>query len=138
MCAVGRTDTDTQLHAIRVHGGCGQRLHPAKRRPDAGVDLLNAQVVQQQKLRAHHILHRHKREGRGIDLIRERVDGGRTRAAVAATEVVAADDKVLVCVNCFPWANKLLPPARCFVSLGGGGQERGGKVEIERLREEGG
>lgn len=63
--------------------------------------------------------------------LRARIDGRRTRGAVAPAKDVCADDEKFICVERLSWANKFLPPALRRVEWSGSGMRGRGKACVQ-------
>ena len=87
-------------------------LHAAHTRADTRIQRVDAEVVQQLKLRADHV--KNTQHGEACRIRRtvriERVRARRTRAAIARAQHVCAHDEELVGVECLAWPNKVFPP----------------------------
>ena len=101
-------------------------LHPAHRAADDGVPAVDAEVVGEPGLGAHHVADRDHREARAV---RAAVDGVRRRRpgrALAAAEHVRAHDEPAVGVDRPARTDHPLPPARRRVPAPG----RAGDVAV--------
>lgn len=125
------TYTDNLSYPLREQPSRRQALHRTHRRTNAGVQLVNAEVVQQAKLRANHVEYGDDGKAGRVWLLSARLDGGRARRAVAPSEDIRADDEELVRVQREPGSNELLPPALGLVQLGGGGVRGRGETGVQ-------
>lgn len=108
----GCRDGDEARDALGMeHRGTG-RLHPAERASHCRVQLVHVQMIEQRELCGDHVLDRKEREIRAKAPARLRVDRRRPRGAIAAAEVVGADDVEEVGVQGAAGSDELLPPAR--------------------------
>src|SRR5690242_5935214 len=74
VAAGATTDADNATDPLREKVTCSETLHAAHARSNTCVQLLDAQVVQQSKLRPYHILHCQNWEPCRIALATRRVD----------------------------------------------------------------
>jgi hypothetical protein len=119
-------DANESAHALWKQRSSCETLHTAHTRPYTGVQLLYAEVVQQSELRAYHVLHCENRKSSRISLAVGGVDGRWSSRAVAASDNIRADDKVLVCVQRLSGTNEFLPPAWLCICLCAMGMARRG------------
>lgn len=63
-CAAG--DADDSADAVGEQDARGEGLHAAHGRADAGVELVDAEVVEEAELRAHHVVHGEDGESRCV------------------------------------------------------------------------
>ncbi len=110
--ARGGGDRHGGEHALGIVRGRFQHLHAAHRAADGAEQLVDAEMVEQTHLGAHHVADGDHREsvapgfaGGGIDLARP---GG----AHAAAEHVGADQEIAIGVEHLAWPDDGLPPAR--------------------------
>lgn len=80
----GAADADNFSHSLGEKPTSGERLHRAHRGANAGVELVDAEMVEEAKLSADHVKDGEDRETRCIGLSDRRVDGGWTSRSVAA------------------------------------------------------
>ena len=93
-----------------------EHLHAAHRAADRGEELADAEVVEQQHLRVHHVLDGDHREVGAVGLAGGGVLRGRPGAPAAAADDVGADDEVLVGVEPLAGTDHHVPPARALVA----------------------
>ena len=98
-------------HALGIAQRPGQGLHAAQAAAQHGGEPLDAQAVQQTRLRIHPVLHRHHGKIRTIGLARGRVGVHGAGRAEAGAQIVDADDKELVGIDGLARADHVVPPA---------------------------
>ena len=106
------TYANDAANALAEEMGGRNAQHAAQTRADARIQRVDAEVVQQLKLRADHV--KNTQHGEACRIRRtvriERVRARRTRAAIARAQHVCAHDEELVGVECLAWPNKVFPP----------------------------
>ena len=125
-----------EVRAVGVRDRQLQHLHAAHRAADGGEQLADAQVVEQQHLRVHHVADGDHREVGAVGLAGGGILRRRPGAAAAAADDVGADDEVLVGVEALARADHHVPPARALVV----GAVPAGDVRVagERVRDQDG
>ena len=88
-----------------------QHLHAAHRAADHRKQLLDAEMIDQHRLRPHHVADGDHRQVERVGLAGRRVGRGRTGRAEAAADDVGADDEEAVGVDDLARADQHLPPA---------------------------
>jgi hypothetical protein len=119
-------DTDKTAHAFGKQCSSSQTLHTTHTRSYTCVQLLDAKVVEQSELRAYHVLHCKDRKSGRISLAVGGVNGRWSSRAIASSDYVGTDDKVLVCIQWLSGPNEPLPPPRLRVRLCAVGMARCG------------
>lgn len=87
-----------------------QRLHATQAAADDGGEALDAEVVCEQRLAAHPVLHADDGEIRAVDVVAVRPPRAGTGTAMAATKIVQRNDEPLVGVDCLPRSDAVVPP----------------------------
>lgn len=127
------TDAHHPSHPPWLQDPGRQTLHPAHAVAHAGVQLVHPQPVEQPELRPHHILHGQDREACGVSRpVRvSGIHGSGTRAPIAASQHVGANDKVLVRVQGRARADEPLPPPWLCVLRCATGVTRGAEAGVQ-------
>ncbi len=99
-------------YPLRIGHGPLQHLHAAHRSADNAKQRIDAEAVEQHRLRAHHVGNGHDRKIQPPWLAGGRVGRSRPGRAHAAADDVGADDEVTVDVERQPVADHVLPPSR--------------------------
>ena len=108
---IGRTGHDHRVFdAVRVLQRPAQRLHAAQAAAHDGRQCLDAQRVDHTGLRIYPIFDRHHWEIGTVGFARVWVGVHRAGGAKAGAQVIDANDKELVGVERFAWADHVVPP----------------------------
>ena len=113
-----RGQRHAEVRAVGMRDRQLEHLHAAHRAAHGGQQLADAEVIEQQHLRVHHVPDGDDREVGAVRPARGRVLRGRPGAPAAAADDVGADDEVLVGVQSLAGTDHHVPPARALV-LGG-------------------
>ena len=103
-------------------------LHPPHGPPDHTQKLIDAQKIDQMPLGLHHIADSDHREIETVGLPRLRMNGRRTRAALAAADDIGTDDEVQIRIEGLTRTDHGIPPADVLAApvmagrMGVGGQ----------------
>ena len=89
----------------------GQRLHSAHRSANHASEPFDPQMVEQDRLRAHHVGNGDNREFHTIGSVGAGVETGRPGTAHTAAQYIDADDAVTRRINGFAFAHQPQPPA---------------------------
>ena len=92
-------DAHQAPHPVREHGGRGQRLHAAHAGTNGRVQTIDAELVQHDELRAHHVVDCDHRKPRGVRIARVWMCAAGPGGSVAATKHVGAHDVEVVRVD---------------------------------------
>ena len=125
-----RGDRHDRPHAVGIHHGPLEDLHPAHRAADDRVPAGDAEVIGEPGLGPHHVADGDHREPRPVRPAVDRVGRRRPGGALAATEDVRAHDEPAVGVDRPPRAHHAVPPSRRGVTPAG----RAGDVAVARPR----
>ena len=104
-------DRQRREHALRIGRGPLQRLHAAHRAADHAEQRLDAEPIDQHRLRAHHVGNGDDRKIQSPHLAGRGIGRGRPGRAHAAADHVGADDEVAAGVERPAGADHGLPPA---------------------------
>ena len=99
-------------HAVRIGRAPLQHLHPAHRAAGDREQLRDAEVIEQHRLRPHHVVDGDDGKIKAPRLTRLRVGRGRAGRAHAAADHVRANDEIALRVDRPAGADHGLPPAR--------------------------
>ena len=109
--------------ALKTRFGIGRRplqhLHAAQRAAGDREQRLDAEAVEEHRLRAHHVADGDHRQVEAIGLVGRRIGRGRTGRAHAAADDVGADDEVAVGVDRLAGADHHDPTSPACRSPGG-------------------
>ena len=108
-CAGG--DRQRREDAARIARRPFQHLHAAHRAADHRKQLLDAEMIDQHRLRPHHVADGDDRQVEPVWLAGRRIDRGRAGRAEAAADDVGADDEEAVGVDDLARPDQHLPPA---------------------------
>ena len=108
----GATDADDLAHPLREHPPRCQALHRTHGRPDARIEFLDTEVIEEGELSPDHVEDADHGKRRRVGFPRSRIDGRRARRPITPAEDVRADDEELVRVQRAPGTDELFPPAR--------------------------
>ena len=125
--AGGGCDGHHLLHARRVFHRPGQRLHAAHRSADHRRQRANAQMIEQPRLRRHHVGYGDHREVHRKRLTGPWISAGRARAAHAAAQHIGADHEPIIRVHRLARPHQPRPPAGLA-----GARVGAGNILIER------
>lgn len=138
-------DGDDDFDALGVEGGEVDGEQTTDGGADDGVELGDAEVVDESELGIDDIASADGGERGAVGFGGSGVDGGRAGGAVAAAEVVGAEDEVFVGVEDLAGADEEIPPAALAVfgpavaGVGDGGGDAGGVLGAgERVEEQDG
>ena len=106
-----RRDRHGAEHPLRKGRSPLQDLHAAHRAAGDAEQLVNAEMVHQHGLGAHHVGNGHHRQVEPPGLARFRIDRGGTGAAHAAADHIRADDEIAVGIDRLAGTDHGLPPA---------------------------
>ncbi len=104
-------DRDDVAHLFGIAGRKSQSEESAHGGADDGVELLDAEVVEERDLGFDEVGNGNVGKGGAKRLACFRVDIGGAGAAVASSEVVGTEDEEAVGIDGFPWADHFVPPA---------------------------
>ena len=107
----GRGDDDAAFDPVGEEGGPGQRLHAAHRPADHRRQPIDAQMVEQHRLRPHHVGDGQHREAHGVRIAQRGVDAGGAGRSHAAADDVGADDEMACRIDRPALAHHAPPPA---------------------------
>ena len=110
-----RCHGDNGIHEIGIARGPHQHLHPAERSAGDGAQMGNAEPVEEESLRAHHVLDRRPWILRSVRLAGAWFDPRWRGGAVARAGDVRADDKVLAEIDALAVSDEAIPPSRALV-----------------------
>ncbi len=110
-----RGDRQAVADALGVGDRPLERLHAAEAAANDCCPLLDAELIGQARLAVDPVLHRDDREVRAVDLAGGRVQAAGPGRAVAAAEVVQADDEKAFGIDRFARADAAVPPARLAI-----------------------
>ena len=117
------------LHPRRMVHRPGECLHAAHRSANHRRQRADAQVIEQPRLRFHHVGDRDHRETHGKWLAITRINAGRPRGAHAAAQHIGADHEPIFRVHRLAWPDQPRPPPRLA-----GARVGAGDILIERER----
>lgn len=144
-CPGAAGDGDDDFDALGVKGGEVDGEQASDGGADDGVELGDAEVVEQNELGVDDISSANGGEGSAVGFGGNWVDGGGACRAVAAAEVIGAEDEVFVGIEHLAGADEKIPPAALAVfspSITGvwnGGGDAGGVLGAgERVKEQDG
>ena len=109
--ARGAGDRHGREHAVLVGRGPFEHMHAAHRAAEHAQHLLDAEMIEQPRLRAHHVGHGDDRKIRTIGALGRRVDRARTGRAHAAADDIGAQHEIAVGIDRLAGADHGLPPA---------------------------
>ena len=118
-----RGNRDGGVQALRVMRGPFQHLHAAHGAAGHTEQLVDAQMVDQLDLGAHHVADRHHGKVQPVGLAGRRVEAGRPGRAIARADDIAADDEEAVGVEGLARPDAIVPPAELVgvaVEIAGG------------------
>ncbi len=104
-------DGDDLADAVGMPGREGEGAESADRGTDGGVEFFDAEVVEEREMGVDNVGDIEMGEGGAEGLAGFGVDAGRAGGAVAAAEVVGADDKEAVGVDGFAGSHHFVPPS---------------------------
>ena len=128
-CRVAAGDRQRGEHAVRIGGRPLQHLHAAHRAAGDAEQRLDAEPVDQHRLRAHHVGNGDERKVEAPDLSGLRVGRERPARAHAAADDVRADHEVAIGIDRQAGTDHRVPPA----ALAGDGM-RVGDMLVARQR----
>ena len=108
-------DHHAVAQALRVEQGPAHGLHAAQAAANDRSPAVDTQVIRQPGLTVHPVPYPQGGEIRPPGLPRLRVEGDRSGGAVAAAEIVQADDKEVIGINGFARTDAFIPPARLAI-----------------------
>ena len=135
-------DRDDDFDALGVEGGEVDGEQTTDGGADDGVELGDAEVVDESELGIDDIASADGGERGAVGFGGSGVDGGRAGGAVAAAEVIGAEDEVFVGVEDFSGADEEIPPAALAVfgpavaGIGDGSGDAGGVLGAGKRVEE--
>ena len=115
--AWGRGNGHGVTQTIRVVQAPLKCLHTTKGTSHHGGPTFNAEPVGQQRLAVDPVAYRDHREIRAVGLAGLRIDAAGSGAAMAATQIVQADNEKPVGIDGLAGANAAVPPSRLAVFL---------------------
>ena len=98
-------------HALRIGRGPLQRLHAAHRTADHAEQRLDAETIEQHRLRPHHVGNGDDRKIQPPQFAGRRIDRGRSGRPHAAADHVRTDDEVALGIQRTAGTDQGLPPA---------------------------
>lgn len=108
-------DGDDDFDSVRVEGGEVDGEQTAHGRTNDSVEAVDTELIQHFELGAHHVVGGDGRKAGAVGFAGAWIDGSRAGGAVAAAEVVGAENEILIGIENFAGADVEVPPAALAV-----------------------